>query len=439
MNVTVDLHDVEYGECIVLHGGQEALMVDCGSSNRLIRSGETPFFEYVRRGIMPLYRGTGERSFLLTHCHRDHLCGLWCILRGDPGYFDRLFLPVSPAGRDGRLVLLEFALYVHTFVGRMTEYCHLNTGVLRLFQRVARSAGAERILPVRAGDSFSFCGGEYEILWPPESGFPFSRELSGRIARWDAMLADPGLPPAAREFLAKKMEFSSAYAACCRPGPPEEQALRAAEGILRQTEALVPELCRLACARAITTEAASRDSQQAYSDALNAASVVFQNRRETGRGGDSFRRDILMTGDAPPETIRAVESRLYDGYYILKAPHHGTRSCFSPVFREISAEHILISSGVSGGPVSSEYSRLPGIRHCTNRSVCERYAQDGSCCNRLSVCYECGGPLKHGGFPFSCPANASPRGGAAPCGVCSVSPSGLGTCLCDPQKRRNRV
>lgn len=445
MNVSVDLHDVEYGDCVVLHGGEsapsggpapsggEALMVDCGSSNRLIRDGDTPFFDYVRRGIMPLYRGARERSFLLTHCHRDHLCGLWRILREDAGYFDRLFLPVSPSGSNGRLALLEFALYVHTFVGRMTGYRHLNTGVLRLFQRTAQAAGAGRVYPLRAGDAFPFCGEEYEILWPPESGFPFSRELNGRLSRWDELLSEPSLPAAAREFLRVKMEFAAAYAVCCRQSPADGRAVSETDALLRRAESLVPELRLLPCAGEITSDASSKESQQIYSDALNAASVVFQNSRVPGRGLGSYRRDILMTGDAPPETIRAVESRLYDGYYILKAPHHGTKSCFSPLFREISAAHILISSGVSGGPVAPEYTRLPGVRHCTGQSTCPRFAEERACCNRLCLCHESArrGAASRPGFPVSCAANTDPRAGDVPCGVRILSPAGRRACLCD--------
>ena len=436
MNVSVDLHDVEYGECVVLHGGGpapggEALMVDCGSSNRLIRDGNVPFFEYVRRGVMPRYAGMRERSFLLSHCHRDHLCGLWRILREDPGYFGRLLLPAFPSGEDGRPALLEFALYVHVFVGRMTAYRRLNTGMLRLYPRAVRAAGAGRVFPLRAGSVFPFCGEEYEVLWPPDSGFPFAGELEGRLARWDSLLAGPSLPPAAGEFLRVKAEFSAACAAFCRRSPVDPHAVSQADALLCRAESLVSELCRAPCAGRITAEASSRESQQAYSEALNAASVVFQNIRRPGRGPDSRRRDILMTGDAPPAVLGAVSPRLCDGYYILKAPHHGSQSCFSPLFRGIAAAHVLISTGVSGAPVSPEYTRLPGIRHCTGCSVCPRFERERSCCNRLSLCWERPRPA----FPVSCAFGAGIRGGSVPpCGVRVLSPSGARACLCDRRR-----
>ena len=64
-----------------------------------------------------------------------------------------------------------------------------------------------------------------------------------------------------------------------------------------------------------------------------------------------------MTGDASPETLLEIMDQLYDGYYILKAPHHGTASGYSNLFADMSAAHILISNGEyhAGGAVAQAY------------------------------------------------------------------------------------
>ncbi|HEX3018292.1 MAG TPA: hypothetical protein VHP31_10650 [Caproicibacter sp.] len=399
MSICVDLHDVEYGECIVLDSGREILMVDCGSSNRVIRGGNISFFDSVRLQIMPRYRDAEERSFLLTHCHRDHLSGLWRILRADPAYFDRLFLPVSPCGEDGRPLLLEFALYVYAFLSRMTEYSHMNTGVLRLFHRAAREAGAQRVYPIRAGDSFSFCGTDYDILWPPDDDFPFRDDFAAAVDAQDELLSSPYLPSVAGDFLRLKRGFCSAYASCCRNSPILPEYAAETGALLRQIGALAPMLRLLPCADEICENLISPANQRRYSDALNASSVVFQNRRDGG--AESL--DILMTGDAPPETLAAVESNLYDGYFIVKAPHHGTKSAYAPLLEEIAADHILISNGVTGGKIAEEYAALPGIKHCSSNSVCAHFQSAGSCCNRLSVCHDMPRP----GLAVNCAGNRS--------------------------------
>ena len=75
-----------------------------------------------------------------------------------------------------------------------------------------------------------------------------------------------------------------------------------------------------------------------------------------------------MTGDASPETLLELMDQLYDGYYILKAPHHGTASGYSPLFGDMSFAHILISNGEyhAGGAIAQEYiDREDSVRHCT--------------------------------------------------------------------------
>ena len=113
----LEMHNVEYGECIVLGGAKnDILMVDCGSINQKIREGDVAFRSYVNPTLVNRYSGKASRSFLLTHYHRDHLCGLLQILKTRPDYFDRIFLPAPPLDKRGTPLLLEFALYVYVII-----------------------------------------------------------------------------------------------------------------------------------------------------------------------------------------------------------------------------------------------------------------------------------------------------------------------------------
>ena len=54
----LELHNVEYGECIVLGGSHhDILMVDCGSINQKIREGDLDFSAYVDPTLMERYSG----------------------------------------------------------------------------------------------------------------------------------------------------------------------------------------------------------------------------------------------------------------------------------------------------------------------------------------------------------------------------------------------
>ena len=163
----------------------------------------------------------------------------------------------------------------------------------------------------------------------------------------------------------------------------------------------------------------------AYADELNAASLVFHNRRTQEASLD----DILMTGDAAPETFDAIADQLYPGYYILKAPHHGTASHWSHLFSELSADHILISTGDydKGGKIAPEYAEFPAVKHCTNAAPCDWCQSRGCSCNRMAVCYDLpSGP----GLAIKCPFVRGVQN-EAPCRIYLIGPSGRLPCLCD--------
>ena len=137
----IELHNVEYGECIVLGGGRgEILMVDCGSMNRVRREDGRELSLCVNEGILERYRRAPSRAFLLSHCHREHLSGFWNLLGKEPRYFNQIFLPASPCDHLGRALLLEFALFVFVFLRDQTDYSRANIASLRLYERAARAS-----------------------------------------------------------------------------------------------------------------------------------------------------------------------------------------------------------------------------------------------------------------------------------------------------------
>ncbi len=422
----LELHNVEYGECIVLGGARgDIFMVDCGSSNQKIREGDMPFSDYVESGIRRRYADCASRSFLLTHYHRDHLCGFRQLLDADPAYFGRIFFPASPCDGRGRPLLLEFALFVYAFLSRLTDYSQVNVSALKIFERTAKETGADRLFALKAGDSFEFDGVAYDVLWPVQTDFPFSGIFADAVEQMNICLSSPFLPQVAHDFMRLKEEFCAAYTACCATAPLRQENIDRVSSILNSIEQLIPQLALLPAAQDIAEILTRPATQTAYSDELNAAGVIFQNRRTREASID----DILMTGDATPESMDAVAPSLYDSYYIIKAPHHGTASAWSHLLGEIGASHILISNGdyQSGGHIAPEYVDLSAIKHCTNCSVCAWYQSSGCSCNRMACCYDLPG---RPGLTIKCPF-CRDRKAAAPCCIRVVSPGGARACLCD--------
>ena len=50
------------------------------------------------------------------------MSGLRYLLKRDHGFFHRVFVPAASVNREGRALLIEFALYVFAFLGRQSEY-----------------------------------------------------------------------------------------------------------------------------------------------------------------------------------------------------------------------------------------------------------------------------------------------------------------------------
>ena len=174
----IELHDVEYGDCTVLVGRSNSiLMVDCGSVSRYTRQGET---EIDRRfaEIFDRYSGARQRQFLLTHCHRDHMNGFLKKLRQDPNYFDRVYIPALPAAARSACPILEFAVFSHFFSVPQSDFAQVNTTCLRLFSLLDGTVGAERIFTLRAGDVFALDGDFYAVLSPEPAAFPFDPMLA---------------------------------------------------------------------------------------------------------------------------------------------------------------------------------------------------------------------------------------------------------------------
>jgi hypothetical protein len=222
-----------------------------------------------------------------------------------------------------------------------------------------------------------------------------------------------------------KEQFCEAYVACCRTVPLQQENIDRIMDILKQIEALIPQLLLLPSAPDIIEILSRPTTRAAYSDQLNASGIIFQNHRTCEASLD----DILMTGDAVPESMDAIADQLYDNYYILKAPHHGTASAWSHLFAEISASHILISNGDyrQGGLIAAEYVDLPGVKHCTNCAACAWYQSSGCSCNRMACCYDLPGKP---GLTIKCPFCQTGKG-PAPCFISVISSKGARSCLCD--------
>lgn len=423
----IELHDVEYGDCTVLVGrDQSILMVDCGSVSQYTRQDDTEM-DARFRAVFARYAAAAERQFLLTHYHRDHMNGFLKKLRQDPGYFDRVYIPVLPGGVNGN-PMLELAVFSRFFTAPQGDFAQMNTTCLTIFELLHRTVGAERIFTLRAGDVFSFDHVQYGVLSPDTADFPYAPLLLETVSALNGALAPF---PAAGEFLRLKGEFIRAYTDCQRAFSPQNRetnsalharldSLSALWADLEQTRSTLEFLPIAETVRALLCDSAVR---ALYTETQNDLSLVFHTLRRTASNAD-----ILLPGDASAAVLNRLVPKLYDSYFVVKAPHHGTESHYADVLGQLTVSHLLISNGDyhAGGGISGRYSAMESIKHCTNRSACGWFRENQSCCNRLLRCYE---QPAAGSLTLKCTAAAGNR--RTPCGIYVFGHNGVRACHCD--------
>ena len=296
----MEMHQVGFGECVVLGGRKkEILMIDCGSLQGRLDDG-TLFSDYTRQ-ISERYGRAKQRTFLLTHFHKDHYGGLPLLLEQNPRYFGQIFLPNCPLNEKGVPLLLELAILIDCFVPKQTLTSRMNAGALRVFDKIGKLAGTEVIYTLKAGDSFVFDGVTYDVLWPPRDRYPFDPACVGVSQEINAILQTQS-HQRIQAFLELKEELCGAYVRCMdafamQTDADQQERLDCIEDIcllIQDLDAMIPALHLLPVAQTIADLLCGQRCNMAYSDAVNGASLIFHNRSDGALSYD----DLLMTGDA---------------------------------------------------------------------------------------------------------------------------------------------
>ncbi|MFR2344296.1 MAG: hypothetical protein ACLS68_05265, partial [Acutalibacteraceae bacterium] len=270
------------------------------------------------------------------------------------------------------------------------------------------------------------------VLSPEPAAFPFDPMLAEAAEALNVCLASPFHTGCEAEFLRVKDEFLRIFERCQRAFAPSDREtpgrrrvlLDALADLWDRLEAMRAEIARSPAAPDIREILDRPVLRTLYTETLNDLSLVFHNVR----AGGASSADILMTGDVSGAVLSRLAPKLYDGYYAVKAPHHGTESHYSPVLGDIASAHLLISNGDyhAGGEISQRYVDMEAVKHCTSPGACAWFRTAGSCCNRLLRCYE---QSDAGRLTLRCPAAGKDR--RTPCGIYVFSHSGAKGCHCD--------
>ena len=438
----VELHNVEFGDCTVLGGNGQMLMVDCGSLNSILGKGACKFEEYAKR-LTKRYAPIEQRHGMISHFHKDHVNGFSSILQEEPLFFQRIYLPPAPQDSNGNPLLLEFALLVYTFITEKSDYSELVDNIVTAFSRMRSLSSTQSLAVLCQGDQFQLDDITYEVLWPKQTEYPYSESFYEVVEQANRLLTTTW-GNHAELFLNYKDAFCDCYLRCVdllslhssAALGEKNEAISQLEAILHGIDEIIYELNSLPVAQDVAELVGSQKARMRFGKELNGSSIVFHNQKQNRWFQNKHtREDILFTGDATPNTMEKISEMLHDRYYLVKAPHHGTSSEWWEGWNTIEITHMLISNGhhSAGGMIGEEYVLLPAIKHCTNCTRCRWYVEKGKCCNRKKKCKENEHPSHK---VKKCPANQPQQtDDMRGCNIYTVSPLGTYACNCKEQPR----
>ncbi len=352
--MNIHMYNMWFGDCFQIEDGRDNLFIDFGIrrgspiygrdatgkrvARKLVRDKQ---YDYVTNRIIK----AEHKNFLLTHYHEDHYSGLMYMknhLSHSGPIFDTLYLPdIWNVGnsRDILTILLLEDLMNNSKVG----HCNL----LELVKFLCRDV--RHVVLLKRGERFE--NDKYIALWPDIGSISadagaFADSIRGQIREGLEEIAD-GLLEIMRELLAEDYSIIG-----------RERLIESVDMLGRSYYAIK------------VTEVPDKQRLNAFA---NEISIVFQNTTD----GDE---NILFTGDIDNKNMDKIYTNrdgkiaLYDKYYCLKIPHHGTDDYYYR-FDDLDVRNYLIPSGThrqKGCEISSQYKTAFNGRntYCSNSNFC---------------------------------------------------------------------
>ncbi|MDO4308324.1 MAG: MBL fold metallo-hydrolase [Eubacteriales bacterium] len=367
----IRMYNVGFGDCFCLRDRKKNLLVDFGTSNN--RIGGQPrrnVFDAVISDLTTI----SNKNLLLTHFHLDHLSGLLYMIkkRRDSYEFGKIYIPdvFSAPEMSKTLCLLLLADLVK-------ESCLPSHQISLLALVEALCKRPQTVELLSRGMDFE---DKYQVLWPDpaviaeETEQVLERIEGESIPAWEQMVE---FSEKIRKIILDMAEETS---------PVKKASEFSMAELDREFHAIcsTPEFARLL--------SAMESREMELRQFKHKISIVFQNARD----GEW---NLLFTGDVQKKHMQMIAGNydgripLYDHYWCIKVPHHGTESHYFD-FRPYTPENMLISNGIYHANskkrarmyrTSTQYTGLFHIGEgetymcCSNCDCCDGCRDECSC------------------------------------------------------------
>lgn len=366
----IKLFKMDFGESLLItQNNEECLLVDCGSEG----TKKLKFFQAVENEIQFI----NSRKALLTHFHEDHINGFIDITTRNIGWFDTVYIPyIFTVGNHPNAV--DFAL-IQYILERYTCAGSRKLSVWDLLKLLVKSDKSIKLLQ-REKDAFQLFGKNVNVLWPVPN-----------------MLVDEKLWNSVKKELPILNEYENQIFSVSDQISREYLSLEESRGDYTDSEGI----------ESIGNQLDEIDlifgSQLPERETQNIIRKLRQKANETSIVCQiDAGKPTLLTGDITSKIMKGIAENkyapsipLFDYYYAIKAPHHGTQTHYFNFGPFTRWEKLLISNGVTRkkkrGKITCQYnlkSRNYAII-CTNDAPwrCECFGSCvGKCANPNDIC-----------------------------------------------------
>lgn len=390
------------GDCTVLEGRRERLIVDCGSDNQA-SDGSLTARDFAYAAISRQIHDLLPTHILISHLHADHYRGFLGLADDCPPLFraapriGTAYLPWSILG--GRAVWAPSFARLCLAAPPRTRAHELAGGLLELLPCLERESASLQML--QAGDVIPLDGQKLEVLWPQvdtalrvlpvldgKAGFLEADDPMDRA--FSAALEGLSIAPAVKEGC---LELAQALERCLiffHDGPLAEAGRRAALEELAQSAARTRRL------RLELWGDETEGLRPPYPPHLQALSLFSKKQyRILAAGLDAcgiviqWKERLFLPGDCPPAVLEHLqeEGRLHPGYQVVKLPCRGTGRHLSPAL-PAARQYIISNGGYRRRPVNGQMLERLAAASCTflctdahtaPEEYCQYYQAEGRC------------------------------------------------------------
>ena len=426
----IRMYNVGFGDCFCIRDRKSSLLVDFGAANSKIEGRpRREVFDVIISDLTTIRK----KNLLLTHFHPDHVSGLLYMMRyrRDAYEFEKIYLPDVFSGPEMKYTLALLLL------ADVTKKASLPGRRVSLFALAeALCARKVKIDLLSRGSEFE---GKYTALWPDVSEVSRETEevFNSLIENHEnAMTELVNIAEEVRElFLSMTEETLEAEEKSEPLSVPEdtdgpESSLKDPREYSGENEEYTQEKLVLANEDAgAAIEDTAEDPEETEKERVRRlnpeklekkfrelqATEEFQALLESAeKQGHSLRQfrnkislafqntidgelNLLFTGDVQPQYMKMIAEnydgkiQLYEHYWCIKVPHHGTESHFFD-FSGFSPENMMIPNGAyydnskkksKNQRTSMQYGGLFYINdahmYCSNCDCCDSYENGCSC------------------------------------------------------------